>query len=163
MPRKSDATKEQETETVTSPSREILSGERPSHLSNMGQGGGPGRSRVPTEFDDAVLEWYNDDDWKGIPATGDTDEEKAADFEEIFKAVKRAADYRDLGCERMKDEENYTIWVNIRDKQKRGPQPGSIKDPETGRMAKPGTDRYNELMAQRNGANTNSNSTHDEF
>lgn len=151
MPRGKAAVKEEETETVSSPNRELLSGPRPSHLSNMGQGGGPGRTRVATEFDDVVLEWYKEDDWKGIPASGDTDEEKHADFENIFKAVKRAADFHELGIERLKDEENLTIWVNIRDKQSRGPRIGSIKDPETGKMVPPDTDRYNEIMAARNG------------
>lgn len=136
--------------------REILSGPRPSHLSSVGHAGGPGRTRVATEFDDQVLEWYKDDQWKGIPSKGDTDEEQAKDFEENFKAVKRAADFHGLGIERIKDEENKVIWVNIRDKQSRGPQVGSIRDPETNKMVKPDTDRYNEIMAQRNGdANPN--------
>jgi hypothetical protein len=137
-------------------SREILSGPRPSHLSNVGHAGGPGRSRVATEFDDQVLEWYKDDQWKGIASKGETDEEKAHDFEENFKAVKRAADFHGLGIERIRDEENKVVWVNIRDKQSRGPQPGSIRDPETNKMVKPGTDRYEEIMASRNGdANPN--------
>lgn len=142
----------QETET----SREIISGPRPAHLVKGNSAGGPGRTRVPTEFDEQVLDWYKADDWQGIAAKGETDEDRANDFDEIFKAVKRAADLHELGIERVKDEENYVVWVNIRDKQARGPAVGSIRDPETNKMVKPGTDRYNEIMAQRNGdANPN--------
>lgn len=132
-------------------SRQIVAGSRPTHLSNVGQGGGPGRSRVPTEFDDVVLDWYKEDDWKGIAATGDTDEARQEDFEEIFKAVKRAADYHNLGIERLKDEENLQVWVNIRDKQSRGPKPGSIKDHATGKLVSPDDPRYQEVLAARNG------------
>lgn len=131
--------------------REILTGPRPSHLSNVGHAGGPGRTRVPTEFDDQILDWYKDEDWKGIPSKGETDEERAQDFEDNFKAVKRAADHHGLGLERIRDEENLVVWVNVRDKQSRGPAVGSIRDPETNKMVKPDTDRYNEIMAQRNG------------
>jgi hypothetical protein len=131
--------------------RAIVTGPRPSHLAKSPVGGGPGRTRIPTEFDDQVLEWYKQDDWAGVSATGETDEEKKADFEEIYKALKRAADFHELGIERIKDEDNYVVWVNIRDKQSRGPMPGSIRDPQTNKMVKPGTDRYDEIMAERNG------------
>lgn len=146
---------EEEIDTVTAPTREVLSGERPSHLLNVGGNGGPGRARIETEFDDVVLEWYNDNDWKGIPASGNDDDERRADFEEIYKAVKRAADHHQLGIERARDEENFTVWVNIRDKQKRGPRPGSIKDHSTGKMVRPDDPRYDEVKAAReNGTNT---------
>lgn len=136
--------------------RPILTGPRPSHLSKVGQGGGPGRTRIATEFDDQVLDWYKSDEWHGVPSVGDTDEERRADFEENYKAVKRAADYHELGVERIRDEDELVVWVNIRDKQARGPQIGSIRDPETNRMVKPGTERYDEIMEARNGdANPN--------
>lgn len=139
------------TAETTNTGRELISGPRPAHLVSHGGGGGAGRTRQPTEFDDLVLEWYKKDDWTGIPATGDTDEEKANDLDEVYKATKRAADYHKLGIERIKDSEAGILWVNIRDKQGRGPTPGSIRDPETNKMVKPGTERYEELMAERNG------------
>lgn len=135
------------TKEAPTASREILSGDRPSHLMKTGGGtGGPGRSRIPTEFDDQILGWYESKEWKGIPSTGETDEDRKKDFEENFKAVKRAADHHDLGLERARDEENLIVWVNVRDKATRGPVPGSLKDPETGKMEKPGTARHAELV-----------------
>lgn len=138
------------TKQAENPTREILSGDRPSHLMKTGGGtGGPGRARIPTEFDDLVIEWYNSKEWKGVPSVGETREEQEADFEENFKALKRAADHHGLGCERARDEENLIVWVNIRDKATRGPVPGSLKDPDTGKMVKPGEARHADLLAAR--------------
>ena len=122
-------------------SRTVLTSDKPSHLSHGG-----GRTRIATEFDDQIQDWYTEAEWKRIPV------EDADDMENVYKAVKSAADLHGFGVDRRKgpDQESgaLNVWVFVRDKAEgRGPVKGSKRDPQTGKLVAPGTERYDELVS----------------
>lgn len=79
---------------------------------------GAGRTRTPTEFDDAVQECYGKG-WQQIP----TDSNDDATY--VKKQLWKAARHFGLGIYRKVDESTNTVFFRVQDKQKSGPKMGN--------------------------------------
>lgn len=120
------------TDTLTSlPSgRQVVIGvERPKRA------GGAGRPRVPTEFDDLVLDWYRfyidaedkDKAWVEIPCNDEEDRRKVSNA--LRKAVDYQNEFRDeedaLGVTRhpaTSDDGRLLLVVQVHERLERGPK-----------------------------------------
>jgi hypothetical protein len=115
--------------TATATGREIVIGvERPKRA------GGAGRPRIPTEFDDLIMGWYQlyldaedkDKAWVEIPCTDEEDRRKVGN--EVRKAVDYQNDFRteedSLGVTRHPMERDGRLYlvVQVHERLERGPK-----------------------------------------
>ncbi len=104
------------TKTVTVGDLEVVEGvERPKRE------GGPGRTRIPTVFDDRISGWYElgQDEENGWVTVRVRDSEH---MKQTMNDLRKAAQYHGNGITRHPNEEDMTITFRVHDVLDRGPK-----------------------------------------
>lgn len=100
---------------------------------------GQGRPRIPTEFDDMIMDWYQlyldaedkDEAWVGIRCENEEDRTK------VHNDLRKAADLHSKGITRSpgEDADGLLVKVQVHEKLARGPRSKPVAENGNGEVA----------------------------